>query len=35
VGFSLLPQVALVGLLHLGEFPVDDDIDGEFVQVGE
>jgi hypothetical protein len=35
VGLSLLPQVALVGSLHLGEFPVDGDLDAEFVQVRE
>jgi hypothetical protein len=35
VGSSLLPQVALVGFLDPGKFPVDGDLDAEFVQVGE
>ena len=35
VGLSVLLQVALVGSLHLGEFPVDGDLDAEFFQVRE
>jgi hypothetical protein len=35
VCFSPLPQVALVGFLHLGKFPVDGDLDAEFLQVRE
>ena len=31
----MLPQVALVGFLHLGKFPLDGDLDAEFVQVRE
>jgi hypothetical protein len=35
VRLPLLPQIALVGSLHLGEFPVDSDLDAEFIQVGD
>jgi hypothetical protein len=35
VGVSLSPQVAPVGLLRFRKFPVDGDLDAEFLQVGE
>jgi hypothetical protein len=35
VGVSPLPQVALVGSLHLRKLPVDGDLDAEVVQVRE
>jgi hypothetical protein len=35
VGISLLPQVALVGSLHLRKLLVDGDLDADFVQVRE
>jgi hypothetical protein len=35
VGFSLLPQIPLVGLLPLRKLPLDSDLDAEFFQVRE
>jgi hypothetical protein len=35
VGLSRLPQIALIGSLHLRKFSVNSDLDAEFVQVGE
>jgi hypothetical protein len=35
VGFSQLPQVGLVGFLHLGQFLLHGNVDAEFRQVGE
>jgi hypothetical protein len=35
MGFSLLPQVALIGPLHLRKLLVNSDLDAEFFQVRE